>query len=61
MNSRAEKISLLSEMIAFAIVDGELHDKEYDFLKMIALELKIDNPTFFGFIQKTRSTETNKK
>lgn len=52
MNSRAEKISLLSEMIAFAIVDGELHDKEYDFLKMIAVELKIDNPTFLDLFRK---------
>jgi hypothetical protein len=39
MNTRLQKISLLSEMIAFALVDGDLHDKEYDFLKLLAIEL----------------------
>ncbi len=41
MNSRTEKISLLSDMIAFAIVDGELHEREYMFLSIIAVELGI--------------------
>lgn len=52
MNNREEKISLLSEMIAFAIVDGELHDKEYDILLSIATELKIDKPTFLDLFRK---------
>ena len=41
MNTRTEKISLLSDMIAFAIVDGELHEREYLFLSIIAVELGI--------------------
>lgn len=52
MNNREEKISLLSEMIAFAIVDGELHDKEYDILLSIATELQIDKPTFLDLFRK---------
>lgn len=41
MDTKAEKISLLSDMIAFAIVDGELHEREYMFLTLIAIELGI--------------------
>ncbi|AEW86035.1 excinuclease ABC subunit B [Flavobacterium columnare] len=46
MNTQKEKINLLKEMIAFAIVDGELHDREYDFLWIVAQELEIDKATF---------------
>jgi len=46
MYTDEEKISLLIEMISFAIVDGELHDREYEFLWMIAKELKIDKSVF---------------
>jgi uncharacterized tellurite resistance protein B-like protein len=42
METYEQKIALLSDMIAFAIVDGELHDREYQFLSLIALELGID-------------------
>jgi hypothetical protein len=52
MNTRAEKISLLSEMIAFAIVDDELHDKEYDFLKLLSQELGIEKPAFIDLFRK---------
>ena len=41
MNTKADKVSLLSDMIAFAIVDGELHEREYLFLSLIAVELGI--------------------
>ena len=40
MNTHATKINLLSEMIAFSIV-GELHEREYQFLTLVANELKI--------------------
>ena len=33
-------------MIAFALIDGELHDREYDFLEIVAQELEIDKTTF---------------
>jgi hypothetical protein len=46
MNNREQKLSLLSEMIAFSIVDGQLHQKEYDFIFLIACELKIDALSF---------------
>ena len=51
MNTSQEKISLLQEMIAFALVDGELHDREYDFLELIANELEIDKTTFFDLFK----------
>ena len=43
MDTKTEKISLLSDMIAFAIVDGELHEREFVFLSIIAVELGISN------------------
>ncbi len=46
MNTYEEKISLLSEMIAFSIVDGRLHQREYEFLSIVAAELKISKETF---------------
>lgn len=52
MNSKVEKISLLSEMIAFALVDGELHDKEYDFLFLLSLELEVEKPDFLDLFRK---------
>ena len=55
MNTSQEKISLLQEMIAFALVDGVLHDREYDFLELIANELEIDKTTFFDLF-KNRGT-----
>ena len=46
MNTQEEKISLLSDMIAFSIVDGRLHEREYDFLLIVANELKIKKAEF---------------
>ncbi|MFY7938379.1 MAG: excinuclease ABC subunit B [Flavobacterium sp.] len=45
METTQEKISLLQEMISFALIDGELHDKEYDFIEIVAYELGIDKAT----------------
>ena len=52
MDTYEEKISLLSEMIAFAVVDGELHDREYDFLWIVAQELGIDKSVFLELFGK---------
>ena len=41
MNTHTTKINLPAEMIAFSIVDGELHDREYQFLELVATELSI--------------------
>ena len=46
MNKYEDKLALLSEMIAFSVVDGRLHEREYLFLKLIAEELQIDNDAF---------------
>lgn len=44
MATLEEKLSLLTEMISFAVIDGKLHDKEYQFIFLIAQELKIEKP-----------------
>lgn len=41
MNVKVDKLNLLADMIAFAIVDGELHEREYLFISIIAVELGI--------------------
>ncbi|TRX40788.1 excinuclease ABC subunit B [Flavobacterium restrictum] len=46
MNSFEEKRSLLLEMIAFSTVDGRLHGREYQFLKIVATELGIEKAVF---------------
>ena len=46
MNTYEEKISLLTEMIAFSIIDGRLHQREYEFLSIVANELNIDKEVF---------------
>lgn len=46
MPTKIEKINLLADMIAFAVVDGKLHDREYLFLSMIAKELQIEKEEF---------------
>jgi len=60
MNTYEEKISLLSEMIAFAVVDGELHDREYDFLWIIAQELEIEKAVFLELFGKRNQTKVIK-
>lgn len=52
METYQEKISLLQEMIGFALVDGQLHDREYDFIEMIAHELEIDKETMLKLFDK---------
>ena len=60
MNSYQEKISLLSEMIAFALIDCELHDREYDFLLMISQELEIEKKVFLDLFRKRNEYVTIK-
>ena len=56
MDSYQEKISLLQEMIAFALVDGELHDREYDFLEIVSKELEIEKETFLKLFENRGET-----
>ena len=46
MNTQEQKINLLSEMIAFSLVDGRLHEREYQFLVIVAKELKVNKEDF---------------
>jgi uncharacterized tellurite resistance protein B-like protein len=46
MNSYEEKLSLLSEMIAFAKIDGQVHEREYRFLTIVASQLKVESDAF---------------
>ncbi|MGL2966356.1 excinuclease ABC subunit B [Flavobacterium sp. XGLA_31] len=46
MDNYEEKLALLAEMIAFSVVDGRLHEREYLFLTMIAEELQIAKDDF---------------
>ncbi len=46
MNNYRERVSLLSEMIAFSVVDGRLHEREYFLLALIAEELQIPRDDF---------------
>ncbi|WP_395043067.1 excinuclease ABC subunit B [Flavobacterium sp.] len=43
MPTKVQKMSLLADMIAFAIIDGELHEREYMFLTLVAVELGVNN------------------
>ncbi|WP_339886888.1 excinuclease ABC subunit B [uncultured Flavobacterium sp.] len=52
METYQEKISLLQEMIGFALIDGQLHDREYDFIEMIAQELEVDKKTMLKLYDK---------
>lgn len=60
MNSYEDKISLLSEMIAFAVIDGELHDREYDFLLMVSQELAIDKAIFLELFENRNQSKVIK-
>jgi len=56
MHTYEERISLLTEMIAFSIVDGKLHDREYEFLWIVANELKIEKGIFHDLFHQEVKT-----
>lgn len=58
--TKAQKVSLLLDMIAFAIVDGELHEREYNFLSLIAIELGIDKQEFKQLFHEENPSEVIK-
>lgn len=60
MDIYQEKISLLQEMIAFALVDGELHDREYDFLELVSQELNINKAAFLKLFSERGQTKVIK-
>ena len=46
MNTYEEKLSLLSEMIAFAKIDGRVDEREYQFLSIVASQLRVEKDVF---------------
>jgi uncharacterized tellurite resistance protein B-like protein len=58
MNTYDEKISLMLEMIAFSTVDGQLHKREYEFLKIVANELNIENTVFNDLFHQEKRQKT---
>ncbi|MXN89927.1 excinuclease ABC subunit B [Flavobacterium sp. Sd200] len=52
MSTYKEKLSLLSEMIAFAKIDGEVHEREYRFLWIVASQLKIEKDVFTSLFEE---------
>ena len=46
MHSYEEKYNLLAEMVSFAVVDGKLHERELEFLTIVARELQIEEEVF---------------
>ncbi len=57
MNTDDEKRSLLLEMIAFATVDGHLHKREFEFLWIVAQELKISYEDFQDLFHQENETK----
>ncbi|MBW8243290.1 TerB family tellurite resistance protein [Muricauda oceani] len=52
MGSHEEKLSILSEMIAFARVDHSLKQSEYDFLLKVADSLGVSKAIFNGLLKQ---------
>lgn len=52
MSTYEEKLSILSEMIAFARVDHTLKQSEYEFLLKVAHNLGVDQATFEGLLKQ---------
>lgn len=52
MNTYEEKLSLLTEMIAFAKVDGQIHERELQFLAIVAKQLRVDPEVFESLFSK---------
>ena len=60
MINRVEKLSLLSEMIAFARIDNTLKEIEYNFLLGVAKQLEITREDF-DYLLKNPVTHVNLK
>lgn len=52
MGTYEEKLSILSEMIAFARVDHSLKESEYQFLLKVALNLGVERDVFDGLLKE---------
>jgi len=52
MSTYKEKLSILSEMIAFARVDNLVKDPEYDFLLSVSKQLGVERKAFDGLFEE---------
>ncbi|AXG74578.1 excinuclease ABC subunit B [Flavobacterium arcticum] len=52
MATYEEKLSLLSEMIAFAQIDGQVHEREHQLLTIVASQLGIEETVFEELFDK---------
>lgn len=48
METQQEKLYFLKQLIEFAKIDGVLHDKELDFLKLLAEDFGIDHKSYLS-------------
>ncbi|PWA05104.1 tellurite resistance TerB family protein [Flavobacterium psychrotolerans] len=60
MNTYEEKLNLLAEMVAFSVVDGKLHDRELEFLALIANQFQIDKDDFKQLFHQEQYSEVIK-
>lgn len=51
MGSYEEKLSLLSEMISFAKIDGQVHEREFQFLSIVATQLRVEKDMFLSLFE----------
>ncbi|MFK7813971.1 MAG: TerB family tellurite resistance protein [Maribacter sp.] len=52
MSTYREKLSILSEMIAFAKVDNQVKDLEYDFLLSVSKHLRVEREAFDSLFEE---------
>lgn len=52
MSTYKEKLSILSEMIAFARVENIVKPEEYNFLQGVAMQLGVDRETFDSLFEQ---------
>ncbi len=60
MNSYQDKLSILSELIAFARVDYKLKEDEYDFLLSVANLMKVKKTSLDALLKNTIEISTPK-
>lgn len=57
MESYEDKLFLMKQLIEFAKIDGVLHDKEMDFLVIIAEDFGIDKKTYYELYNLDSKTQ----
>jgi len=60
MENKSERYNLMAEMIAFSRVDGKLHERELQFLSLVAIELRIPKDDFDQLFHMENEVVKNK-